>query len=93
MMKTNGYIYINSYILSEDCDKASFVFNIYIYTLSQIIPIGILFTYLFICLFIYLFMNDPFFFFFHSTFSWHFVMFPVVVFLVYMTSLWCLSLV
>ena len=33
-MKTNGYIYIDSYILyilSEYCDKASFVLSIYIY--------------------------------------------------------------
>ena len=30
-MKTNGYIYIDSYILSEYCDKASFVLSIYMY--------------------------------------------------------------
>ena len=56
MMKTNGYIYIDSYILSEYCDKASFVFNIYIHfhKLHQS-------EYY---LFFYLFINDPFFFFF-----------------------------
>ena len=67
MMKTNGYIYIDSYILSEYCDKASFVLSIYVYkyTFINYTNRNI----------IYLFINDPFLPF-HFTFSWHFVDVP-----------------
>ena len=36
-MKTNGYIYIDSYLLPEYCDKASFVLYIYIYGVREFV--------------------------------------------------------